>query len=123
MKKSRTRQCPDKSLMQEYKSGSPGGQLFISGSNIVETTLRLIALVERYATLTGAQKKEMVISALLELVSEIADEDDPNESTGKIALENALTLLIPSVIDTFVKVEKSNLQIHPGCSKWFCCFP
>jgi len=108
-------------LLKQYRGKYISEKGMLTTTTIVVTTLQLMKLVESYRHMTGVQKKQIVIKALEALVSEIADEEDSNESQEKIALEQFLKLFIPSVIDNLITVDNGKLKIKPRCSSLFKC--
>lgn len=90
--------------------------------NVVSTTLYLVQQVEQLRSgLTGREKKDLVVNTLLKLASDIADEDDPDESVLKKNLEYIIISIIPGVIDALIQVDKSKIRINPKMSRWWCC--
>jgi hypothetical protein len=93
----------------------------LNTTTIIDTTIQLMRLAEQYRGINGAQKKQIVIKALLKLVEQISDEDDASESRSKIALEQVLEMFIPSIIDNLITLDNGQLTINPKCSRFLSC--
>lgn len=82
----------------------------ITISNVLSICINLMQIVEKYSSLTGAQKKDIVIKTLENLIE---------KEEGK----DSIMLLIPDFIDKIISVE--NGEIHIGISVeavQSCCF-
>ena len=94
----------------------------LNKDNVVSMTMFLIKQVEEYRSeLTGLEKKDLVIKALLMMADNIADEDDPKESIIRQKLEFTIKSVIPNVIDAIIQVDKQTIRINPKLSRWWCC--
>ena len=94
----------------------------ITNSNIVIITSQLIRVVEEYKTLTGSQKKMLVINTIKRLVNETVSNNDE-----KIALLLVIDNTIPYMIDGFVDAINGNIKFDNKKAKscisniFFCC--
>lgn len=77
--------------------------------NVVAVVMGLMRATEKLGKLSGPTKKEVVISALQDWVSTVADESDPDESQARIWIEGLLHSVVPHVIDGLVEVDKHGL--------------
>jgi hypothetical protein len=77
----------------------------ITPSNIVLVATELIQLVEKYKTLTGAQKKTMVINVVKKLVN--SQFDTPED---KRAMNLIIDLTLPTVVDNLINAINGNLK-------------
>lgn len=93
----------------------------ITAINIVLVTTQLVQLVEKYKSLTGYQKKMVVISVVKKLVnSQMNTEDD------KRAMNTIIEYTLPSIIDNLVNAINGNLKFNKDKSvsffkKYICC--
>ncbi len=103
-------------LYEELKKVIGNGSL--SRSNVVVVLLSLMRSVEQYDDVNGVQKKEMILNALNHLIS-----DQIRDPIEAMELKLLVQLTLPTVIDTFVSIDKKELQIKlkKGCSKLFSC--
>jgi len=93
----------------------------ITNSNIVIITSQLIRVVEEYKTLTGSQKKMLVINTIKKLVNETVSNNDE-----KIELLLVIDNTIPYMIDGFVDAINGNIKFDKKKAKScirdiFCC--
>jgi len=65
--------------------------------------------VERIKTLTGPEKKELVLHAIGRLVDEI-----PAAQEDRAAIKSAVTLFGPSIIDTIIAASKGQFVLNVG---------
>jgi hypothetical protein len=97
-----------------------------AGVTIMVTTA--MGLAERIPGLTGPQKKDLVISAVLAVVDEaVGTPGEPSETRD--ALRAAAALLAPGIVDAVVAASKGQLGINGGATlsaapAWcaWCCF-
>ena len=66
---------------------------------------KLIIIAEKYKTLRGVEKKELVIELLKNIVSKY---DNVNENS---ILEPIILQLVPSMIDTLISVDKKQIKL------------
>jgi hypothetical protein len=102
--------------------------------NIIIILTNLMHIVEQYKTLTGSQKKMLVIDTLKKVINEQYG-NSPDEYTEKQMLLILINSSLPSIIDTLVssingeiKFKKSNNTNNSSNSKFlssfkklFCC--
>lgn len=93
----------------------------ITSTNIITITSLLIQIVEKYKTLTGNQKKILVINTIKKLVNDAKINDDDKQILNLI-IENTL----PTVIDGFIDAINGDLKFDKDKSKSilkkiFCC--
>lgn len=92
----------------------------MSIENIMTILPQIIKHVQKYKQLNGKQKKNMIISMLRHIV-DITDGPGDDELWDPI-----IKRLIPSIIDTLVKVDKGKLKLNTSPCRWFfgifsCC--
>ena len=99
--------------------------------NIIIILTNLMHIVEQYKTLTGSQKKMLVIDTLKKVINEQYG-NSPDEYTEKQMLLILINSSLPSIIDTLVssingeiKFKKSNNSSNSkflsSFKKLFCC--
>ena len=97
----------------------------ITIGNVINVVVDLMQRVAKYKTLTGKEKKIAVTQALMILVSLVADESNEHESAKKLLLEELLTDMLPTLIDTIVSIDGNKLVINPKTKKclttFICC--
>ena len=81
----------------------------ISVANVTIMLTMAMVEVEKVATLTGPQKKELVIHVVSRLVDEI-----PAEQEDKAAITAAVALFMPSIIDAIVAASKGQFGLNAG---------
>jgi hypothetical protein len=98
-----------------------------AGVTIMVTTA--MSLAERVPGLTGPQKKDLVVGAVLAVVDEaVGTPGEPSEARD--ALRAAAALLAPGIVDAVVAASKGQLGINDGeapaaaVPAWcaWCCF-
>jgi len=60
--------------------------------------------VAQFDNLSGTEKKSVVMRSVMSIVSRIADEEDEQELTYNIYLEEVLKILVPPLIDTLIQI-------------------
>lgn len=102
------------SLYEEVKVILGTGK--ISSSNIVAVLLSLMQLVESYTTVKGLQKKAIILDVLNHIIDDQVDDTDE-----AMNLKLLVQMTLPSVIDTFVSLDKKEISIKlkKTCSKLF----
>lgn len=94
------------------------GEGKITRANVVVVLLSLMQVVEKHDDVSGQQKKAIILDALNHLID---DQIDNEQEAMEMKLIVQLTL--PSVIDTFVSIDKKEVQIKlkKGCAKLLVC--
>jgi len=82
------------------------GNINISRSNIVVILLSLMQFVETYDGFSGTEKKNLILNALIQFI-EIQIES-PRE---KMEMQLLVQITLPTVIDTFVSIDKKKIKI------------
>jgi hypothetical protein len=77
----------------------------ITTANIIELTTKLMQLVESYPLLKGSQKKNIVIFVLKKFVTSKVDVESQQQVLSFI------DLFLPSVIDTLISLDNSEIEI------------
>ena len=72
-------------------------------ANLIHVILHTMEIIEDYGALTGQEKKQTVIN----VINFIVDEINKNEELGPI-----IKSMIPSVIDSIIKVDKGSIKIN-----------
>lgn len=87
-----------------------------STENIMDILPTLITFADRFKTLAGCDKKELVISLLNKIIDKT---DGPGNDE---LLDPILKKLVPSIIDTLIKVDNKTLKLKQAknCLK---CIP
>ena len=97
------------------------GDGHITPNNVINILFDLMRVVDGYVDLKGAQKKAVVLEAILRLIdAEVEDE------TNKEQFKQLVLLTLPSVVDTFVKLDTKKLKIkrhHKIFSIFRRCLP
>lgn len=90
----------------------------ITPTNIVLIASELIQIVEKYKTLTGSQKKMLVINTIKKCVNE--QNTTPEE---KLALNIIIDNTLPHIIDGFINAINGLLNFSKKAKKSkLCCF-
>ena len=80
---------------------------------------KLIIIAEKYKTLRGFEKKELVIELLKNIVNKYDNVDNS-------MLEPIINNLVPSIIDSLISVDKKHIKLKKKNMlkwlKWFKCF-
>lgn len=84
----------------------------MSIENVMKILPEIIKHVQKYKQLNGQQKKKMIISMLRHIV-DITDGPGDDELWDPI-----IKRLIPSIIDTLVKVDKGKLKLNTNPCRW-----
>jgi hypothetical protein len=88
----------------------------ITTVNIVNICLSLMMIVETFPNLNGPKKKLIVLETLEKLVKQQIE--DKNEADSLILI---IKLTLPSVIDTFVGLDKNKIKIQSKKLFYNCC--
>lgn len=102
-------------LYDELKKILGTGKL--TSSNVVTVLLSLMQVVEKYGDVKGIQKKAVILDALNHLI------EDTLEGQEATDLKLLVQLTLPTVIDTFVSLDKKEIAIKlkKTCKKLFSC--
>jgi Tfp pilus assembly protein PilE len=105
-----------KRLYEELKKIIGNGK--ITHSNVVTVLLSLMQTVEQYDDVHGVQKKALVLDTLNHLI-----EDQVSGLQEATEMKLFVRLTLPTVIDTFVSIDKkeSQIKLKKGCGKLFAC--
>lgn len=83
---------------------------------------RLMQIVENYKTISGVQKKMVIVKAMNKVADELLSDESPYKVTVLDVINNAM----PIFIDTLVSVDKREIRIK--INSWinwiketFCC--
>jgi hypothetical protein len=102
----------------------------VKPSNVMIMLTYGMTAVEKQKGLTGPEKKEVVVHLVRRLVGEI-----PGDDEDKVALQAAVELLLPPLIDTLVAASRGKLDLNKDgvvtadevsqttASCWRMCFP
>ena len=83
------------------------GDKKLTTTNIVNITISLMQIVEKYPTLHGKEKKELVIYVLKKSVKDHIFDTDSEES-----LLLFIETFLPSIIDSVISIDKKELTIN-----------
>ena len=105
-------------MYEELKKIVGDGKL--TTTNIITTLVSLMQMVDGYADLKGAQKKAVVLEAILHLIDETVPDNEKEQ------FKQLVLLTLPSVVDNFIKLDRKKLKIK--AKKVFnnflrCCLP
>lgn len=94
------------------------GNQKLNRSNIVVILLSLMQSVENYKNLSGIQKKTLILDTLNNVINDIVDDEQE-----AMELKLLVQLTLPSVIDTFISIDKKKIviKIKKGCKSIFSC--
>jgi len=85
--------------------------------NIFMITSQVMFIVGSYPSLSGKQKREIVINVIKKVIGDYRDDD--NKPLAPEFVDIVLTSL-PTLIDIFVKVSKNKFYINKIIKKCFC---
>ncbi len=93
----------------------------LNASNIIVIATELMQVVEKYKTLTGSQKKTLVINVIKKLVNSTVDDE-----SDKKTLNTIIDLTLPTVIDNLINAINGNIKFDKEKAKSFfrrflCC--
>jgi hypothetical protein len=106
-------------MYEELKKVVGDGKL--TTTNVVTVLVSLMQTVDGYVDLKGAQKKAVALAAVLHLI-----EDQVDDNTEKTQFKQLVLLTLPSVVDSFVKLDKKQLKIKAKkvITRFLgCCLP
>lgn len=103
-------------LYEEIKNILGRGK--ITSANMVAVLLSLMQIVENYSDVKGVQKKAIILDALTHII-----DDQIDDTQEAMNLKLLVQMTLPSVIDTFVSLDKKEISIKlkKTCSKLFGC--
>ena len=86
----------------------------ITPGNVAQLVLQLMQLVERVPSLSGAQKKQIVIQVVNRLLQQF------NVSSE---VQSLISMTVPPLIDAFIQVDKKQvmISIEKGIGRFFSC--
>ena len=106
-------------LYNQVKGAFKNGVTVANAINIITYTM---AAVERTKNMSGPEKKEAVVFVITRLVDEI-----PVEQEDKAAIQSAVRLLLPGLVDSIASAAKGQLDINKIAQQtgncWRSCFP
>lgn len=93
----------------------------ITPLNIVMITSELIQVVEKYNSLTGQQKKMLIINVIKKIINE-----NNYTSDEKLVLNSIIDNTLPNMIDGFISAINGMMKFSKNikkskCSKFFLC--
>ena len=102
-------------MLQQLVSDAP-----VSWMSLPTTLTHAMELAEQVVGLTGPQKRQLVIDALLQLVRTV------DKEAGISVADPVFEALLPSLVDHFVTVSKDGISVNvpttpAGCFAAFCC--
>ena len=79
----------------------------VTRGNIVTLLLSIMQLVDSYTHVTGVQKKAIVLDCLYRII-----DDQIDDVTERTDLKLLVSLTLPNVIDSFVRLDRRQLRIN-----------
>lgn len=92
-------------------------QYSIDENNVIDYVLRVMTLVEQNKTLSGFEKKAVVIEVLTSLV----DLSDNLHVNSKASLKIIIKTIVPGVIESLVSASKGITSLNKKKGGFFCC--
>jgi hypothetical protein len=89
----------------------------LSFGNLIDQTVTLMLHVQNMHTLSGVQKKALVIKSLMKVAQDL-----PDETNGPGLLEDIIVRFIPTMIDLLIVVDKGHIRINNKMAGCFSCF-
>jgi len=89
-------------------------------NNIIDYVIRIMTLVETNKTLSGFEKKAVVIEVLTRLVDKSTRLTDENKSSLKLIIR----VMVPGVIEGIINATKGLISVNKKVeetAKKFCC--
>lgn len=87
----------------------------LTPSSIVIITAQLMQIISTITTMSGIQKKELVISVLNRFIIEKMGDNEESQ-----AVKTIIYATLPTIIDTYVSIDKKELIIK--IKSCWCCF-
>jgi len=82
--------------------------------NMLEVVVECIQYLSTVKKLSGQQKRQIIIDAILLLLDET--------NSGELEVyEPIIKSMIPATINTLVDVEKKKIKLNKAASSWKCC--
>lgn len=105
---------PSERLYDELKKIVGEGKL--TSSNIVTILISLMQIVENY-DVKGTEKKAIILDVLDHLIDDTMDAEEAKN------LKSLIQFILPSVIDTFISLDKKEIviKLKKSLSKFFSC--
>ena len=91
----------------------------LSLENVVSTVIQLMKYINKYESISGKDKKNAILSILAKYVSDRIDEEFEADTT--ITLRNFIETILPTLIDTFISLDKKELTIQDGKKLLLSC--
>jgi len=79
----------------------------VTRGNIVTLLLSIMQFVDSYTHVSGLQKKAIVLDCLYRIIDDQIDDD-----TEKTDLKLLVSLTLPNVIDSFVRLDRRQLRVN-----------
>ena len=89
--------------LKKIVSEGPG---VLTSTNVVTFLISLMQTVDGYCDLEGAQKKAVALAALTHLIDDQMEEGEEKEQFKQLVLTT-----LPSVVNTFINLDKKKLKI------------
>lgn len=86
----------------------------LNSQNIIKVCLNLMQVIEKFKNIHGIEKRDIVLKTLQLYVT---DNVTDNKDVLLFLIENVL----PSMIETFISIDKKELKIKIKKSINFCC--
>jgi hypothetical protein len=93
------------------------GKQQLSTSNIMSVVVKLMKVIETFKGIKGSEKRDLIIEVMCRYVKNNYTE---NES---IELTNLINIVLPSIIDTFISIDKKKIKIkiNKFLKKFYSC--
>ena len=87
----------------------------ITTDSIVDITINLMQIVEKYPKIKGFQKKSLVLHVLKKFINEHLD------GKNSELILSFVNIILPSIIDSIIAVDGKKIVIHARSLFKFCC--
>lgn len=89
----------------------------ITSVDVILMTTKAMQLVEKYNTLSGIQKKNLVLNSLKKIIQTKVKKDDDRD-----IILDFITIFLPPIIDTIISVDKKEIKIATKkCLSFLSC--
>lgn len=88
----------------------------INKTNIISIVTNLMQIVENYNDIVGVKKKEVIINTLVRFIENNIEE--PHEENE---IKSIVSVILPTVIDTFISIDKKEVRIKLKKHLLACC--